>query len=55
MPLIVDYSTQETSGRIFGIAEVVLAPLAVGQYQLELSYKVKGQRESLTYAFRIIP
>ena len=55
MPLIVSYSTQQTSGRLFGIAEVVLAPLAVGQYQLELSYEIKGQRESVSYAFRIIP
>ncbi len=54
-PLIVGYSTQETGGRLFGIAEVVLAPLAVGQYQLELSYEVMGQRESVSYAFRIIP
>jgi hypothetical protein len=54
-PLIVSYSTQETSGRLFGIAEVVLAPLAVGQYQLELSYEVMGQRESVSYAFRIVP
>jgi hypothetical protein len=54
-PLIVSYSTQEASGQLIGIAEVALAPLAVGQYQLELSYEVVGQRESVTYAFRIIP
>jgi hypothetical protein len=55
MPLIVNYSTQRTSGRLFGIAEVALAPLAVGQYQLELSYEIHGRRESVSYAFGIIP
>lgn len=55
MTLIVNYSREETSGRAFGIAEVVLAPLAVGQYALELSYDVNGQRQSVSYAFRIVP
>jgi VWFA-related protein len=55
MPLIVSYSTQQTGGRLFGVAEVALAPLAVGQYQLELSYEIKGYRESVSYAFSIIP
>ena len=55
MPLVVSYSTQQTSGRLFAIAEVALAPLAVGQYQLELSYEIKGRREFVSYAFGIVP
>jgi hypothetical protein len=55
MPLVVNYSREETSGRVFGVAEVVLAPLAVGQYGLELSFDLNGQRQSVSYAFRIIP
>ena len=55
MPLVVNYSTQETNGQRIGIAEVILAPLAVGQYRLELSYDVDGQRETVSYEFRIVP
>ena len=55
MALVVNYSKEETGGRAFGIAEVVLAPLAVGQYALELAFDVDGQRQTVSYAFRIIP
>jgi VWFA-related protein len=54
-PLVVEYSTAETSGQTIGIADVILAPLAVGEYVLELSYDVNAQREATTYSFRIIP
>jgi hypothetical protein len=54
-PLVVTYSTAETNGQTIGIADVILAPLAVGEYVLELSYDVNGQREVVNYNFRIIP
>ena len=54
-PLAVSYSTDQVDGRTIGIAEVILAPLAVGEYVLELSYDVNGQKEAATYNFRIIP
>ncbi len=34
---------------------MILAPLAVAEYVLELSYDVNGQREEVTYNFRIVP
>ncbi|MEO7157574.1 MAG: VWA domain-containing protein [Vicinamibacterales bacterium] len=55
LPLRVTYSHQETNGRTVGIADVSLAPLAVGEYALEVSYDINGQRQGATYEFRIIP
>ena len=54
-PLIVSYSSQVTNGQTVGIADVILAPLAVGEYVLELSFDVNGTREKATYNFRIVP
>jgi len=54
-PLVVSYRSEETNGQTIGIAEVILAPLAVGEYVLELSYDLDGQREKATYNFRIVP
>ena len=54
-PLIVGYSTQQAGGRTIGVADVTLAPLAIGNYVLELTFEVKGQKDSATYEFRIIP
>ena len=54
-PLVVTCKTEETNGQTIGIAEVILAPLALGEYVLELSYDVNGQREKAAYNFRIIP
>jgi hypothetical protein len=55
LPLVVAYSTQQINGKTVGVADVVLAPLAIGEYSLELSYDVSGQKESVAYEFRIIP
>jgi hypothetical protein len=54
-PLVVTYSTAETNGQTIGIADVILAPLAVGNYVLELTFDVNGQKERAAYEFRIIP
>ena len=53
--LVVSYSTQETNGQVIGIADVTLAPLAVGNYVLELNFDVTGRKESAAYEFRIVP
>jgi VWFA-related protein len=55
LPLIVNYSMETTSGQLIGIAEVILAPLAIGEYKLELSFDVKGEKQLTTYEFRIVP
>ena len=55
MPLQVTYSTEVRDGRTIGLAEVALAPLAVGEYALEVSYDVNGQTQRTVYEFRIIP
>jgi VWFA-related protein len=55
LPLIVTVSTQETAGQMVTIGDVTLAPLAIGQYVLELTYEVSGQKNTTTYNFRMIP
>ena len=42
-----------SSGR--GIADVTLAPLAAGEYVLEISIEKNGKTELVSYGFRIIP
>jgi hypothetical protein len=57
MALVVTYSTRtddETKQR-FGMAEVVLSPLAAGEYVLELSLAKGGKTDVVTYGFRLIP
>ena len=57
MPLVVTYSTRvdEAKKLTLGVAEVVLSPLAAGEYVLELAIKKTGQPEIVTYGFRIVP
>lgn len=56
LPLIVTASVEpNTSGPAVGIADVVLAPLAVGSYVFELEFQVNGQKETATYNFSIVP
>ncbi|HEX8031170.1 MAG TPA: VWA domain-containing protein [Vicinamibacterales bacterium] len=55
LPLVVSYSAQQSNGRTIGIADVILAPLAIGEYELELTYDVDGKTEAAVYSFRIIP
>jgi len=55
-PLIVSYSarTDETTKQQFGVADVTLAPLAEGEYVLEVSLTKGGKTEVITYGFRIV-
>jgi VWFA-related protein len=57
MPLIVSYTTRVDEARNvrFGVAEVVLAPLAEGEYVVEVSLEKNGKTDVVSYGFRIIP
>lgn len=55
LPLIVTTSTQVTNGQMVTIADVTLAPLAIGEYVLELAYELKGEKARASYGFRIVP
>ena len=57
MPLVVTYHTRtdEATKQQFGVAEVVLSPLAAGEYVLELSLAKSGNTEIVTYGFRLVP
>lgn len=57
MPLVVGYSTRvdDAKKQALAVAEVVLAPLAAGEYVLELAIKKAGEPEIITYGFRIVP
>jgi VWFA-related protein len=55
--LTVAFTTRNepVAAQYFGIAEVVLAPLAEGEYVLELSLAKDGSSGIVSYAFRIVP
>ncbi|HYB97336.1 MAG TPA: VWA domain-containing protein [Vicinamibacterales bacterium] len=57
MPLVVSYSTRTdaASKQLFAVADVALAPLAAGEYVLELSLTKDGRTDTVSYGFRIIP
>ena len=57
LPLVVTVSTRTdtTQTRNFAVAEVVLAPLAAGEYVLEVSLVKDGKTDIVTYGFRLIP
>jgi hypothetical protein len=56
-PLSVTFTTRsdEATKQQFGVGEVSLAPLAAGEYVLELSLTKNGKSESVSYGFRVIP
>ena len=55
--LVVTFSTRNDQARQrqFGVAEVGLAPLAAGEYVLELAIVKNGKTDTVSYGFRIIP
>jgi VWFA-related protein len=57
LPLIITFSTRtdEATQQRFGIADLTLAPLAAGDYVLELSLTKGGKPELVSYGFRIVP
>lgn len=57
MPLIVTYSVRMDTARNIriGTAEVQLAPLAAGEYVLQISLEKNGKTEEVGYGFRLVP
>lgn len=55
--LIVPFSTRidDATKQQFGVADLTLAPLAEGEYVLELALVKNGKNETVSYGFRIIP
>ena len=57
MPLVATYTTRTDAATMvtFGVAEIVLAPLAAGDYVLELTLTRDKNSEVVAYGFRIVP
>jgi hypothetical protein len=55
--LIVPFSTRtdDATKQQYGVADLTLAPLAEGEYVLELSLVKNGKTDNVSYGFRIIP
>jgi VWFA-related protein len=56
-PLVVAFSTRTDAStqQQFGVADLALAPLAGGEYVLELALLKNGKTETVSYGFRVIP
>ncbi len=56
LQVVVNVSTREDAkGQHLAVGEAVLAPLAAGEYVLELSLAKDGKTEAVGYGFRLIP
>lgn len=55
IPLTVTMSERAEESQEWAMAEVVLAPLAAGDYVFEMSFTGSGEAEIVGYAFRVIP
>ena len=55
MQLLVNYTTRTDARGSLAVGEVVLAPLAAGEYVLELSLTRDGKTEAVNYGFRLVP
>jgi VWFA-related protein len=55
MPLTVTTSERADGAMKLATAEVILAPLAEGEYVIELSCAAKTGTETISYGFRIVP
>ena len=56
LEVVVTYSTRANEkGQQLAVAEAALAPLAAGEYVLELSVSKDGKTESVAYGFRLVP
>ena len=56
LAVVVNYSTRaDAKGQQLAVAEAMLAPLAAGEYVLELSLAKDGKTEVVSYGFRLIP
>ncbi len=55
LPLVVNYSSRTDARGNLAVGEVALAPLAAGEYVLELALTKDGKTEAVNYGFRLIP
>ena len=55
LQLVVNYATRTDARGPLAVGEVMLAPLAAGEYVLELSLTKDGKTEAVNYGFRLIP
>jgi VWFA-related protein len=55
LEVVVNYSTRAGAKGQLAVAEVALAPLAAGEYVLELALARDGKTELVSYGFRIVP
>ena len=55
LEVVVNYSTRPVEKGQLAIADATLAPLAAGEYVLELSLTKDGKTESVSYGFRLVP
>ena len=56
LQVVVNVTTREDAkGQHLAVGEAVLAPLAAGEYVLELSLAKDGKTEAVSYGFRLIP
>ncbi len=56
LEVVVTYTARvDGAGRHFAVADATLAPLAAGEYVLELSLTKDGKTESVAYGFRLVP
>jgi VWFA-related protein len=56
-PLVVTFSTRTDAAtkQQFAVGDVSLAPLAAGEYVIELTLTKDGKSEAVTYGFRVVP
>ena len=56
LPIVVSTSSRtDPNGRTLAVADVSLAPLAAGDYVVEMSIVKDGKTEAVSYGFRIVP
>jgi VWFA-related protein len=55
LPLVVTVTNALTAGNNVTLADVALAPLAVGSYTLEVAFEVNGEKAMTIYDFKIVP
>ena len=55
LEVVVNYATRAGAKGQLAVAEAALAPLAAGEYVLELSLTRDGKTELVSYGFRIVP
>ena len=55
LQLVVNYTTRTDARGPLAVGEVALAPLAAGEYVLELSLTKDGKTDAVSYGFRLVP